>query len=189
MRAQNYRVMSTPGDIIGFWFAAAARPRWFVRSDEFDQTVRERFGELHARAAAGGLDEWASTPHGALALILLLDQVPRHMFRRLPEAFATDAKAREVSRAAIEAGHDQDLTQEERLFMYLPLEHSEELADQDRCVELMRKLDQEPSWLDYAVRHRDIIARFGRFPHRNAVLGRDSTDEECEFLAQPGSSF
>lgn len=189
MTAQNFGAMNDPDDILEFWFAAAARPRWFVRSDEFDRTVRERFSELHARAAAGGLDAWTATPRGALALILLLDQVPRHMFRRSPEAFATDAKARAVAHAAIAAGHDHDLTQEERLFMYLPLEHSEDIDDQERCVALMRQLDQEPSWLDYAVRHRDCIARFGRFPHRNAVLGRDSTDEECEYLTQPGSSF
>lgn len=189
MKGHNFGAMSTPEHVLEWWFSASSRPRWFVRCDAFDQTVREQFGELHARAAAGGLDDWAATPRGALALILLLDQVPRHMFRRSPEAFATDAKAREVARAAIDAGLDHDLTQEERLFLYLPLEHSEELADQERCVELMRHLDQDPSWLDYAVRHRDVIARFGRFPHRNAVLGRDSTDEECEFLTQPGSSF
>ncbi|MCY1012744.1 DUF924 domain-containing protein [Nannocystis pusilla] len=124
-----------------------------------------------------------------MALVILLDQFPRNMFRGTPEAFASDAKAREVANAALDAGHEHALTQEERLFLYLPLEHSEELADQERCVELMRALDETPMWLDYAVRHRDVIARFGRFPHRNAVLGRESTAEECEFLMQPGSSF
>jgi uncharacterized protein (DUF924 family) len=121
--------------------------------------------------------------------VILLDQFPRNMFRGTAEAFASDAKAREIANLALESGHDHDLAQEERLFLYLPLEHSEELADQERCVELMRALDETPLWHDYAVRHRDIIARFGRFPHRNAVLGRDSTAEECEFLMQPGSSF
>lgn len=181
--------MATPEKVLGFWFSPQARPRWFVRSDAFDQSIREQFSELHARAAAGGLDLWAGSPHGALALILLLDQVPRHVFRGTPGAFATDAKAREIARAAIDGGFDRDLTQEERLFMYLPLEHSESLADQERCVELMRQLDENPEWLDYAVRHRDIVARFGRFPHRNAILERDNTEEEREFLMQPGSSF
>ncbi len=181
--------MATPEKVLAFWFSPQARPRWFVRSEAFDQALREQFGELYARAASGGLDAWATTPHGALALILLLDQVPRNVFRGTPAAFASDAKAREVARAAIDAGVDRDLTQEERLFMYLPLEHSESLADQDRCVELMRELDENHDWLVYAIKHRDIIARFGRFPHRNAVLGRDSTEEEREFLLQPGSSF
>ena len=181
--------MATPEKVLAFWFSPQARPRWFVRSEAFDQALREQFGELHARAASGGLDAWATTPHGALALTLLLDQVPRNIFRGTPGAFASDAKAREVARAALAAGFDHDLTQEERLFMYLPLEHSEGLADQDRCVELMRELDENHEWLVYAIKHRDIIARFGRFPHRNAVLGRDSTEEEREFLSQPGSSF
>lgn len=181
--------MSTPEYVLEFWFSAGARPRWFVRSDEFDREIRERLGELHARAAAGGLDGWATTRQGALALVLLLDQVPRNVFRGTAGAFASDAKARAVACAAIDAGLDRDMSQEERLFLYLPLEHSEDLADQERCVELMRELDEAPNWLDYAIRHRDIIARFGRFPHRNAVLGRVSTDEEREFLLQPGSSF
>ncbi len=181
--------MSSPERVLEFWFSPASRPRWFVRSEAFDREIRERLGELHARAAAGGLDGWATTPHGALALVVLLDQVPRNAYRGTPEMFASDAKAREIARAAIDAGHDRDLTQEERLFMYLPLEHSEDLADQERCVELVRELDEQPQWLGYAIRHRDIVARFGRFPHRNAVLGRESTAEEREFLQQPGSSF
>jgi uncharacterized protein (DUF924 family) len=181
--------MSTPDEVLDFWFSPRVRPKWFVRSDELDQEIRDNFSELHARAAAGALDAWAATPRGALALAILLDQFPRNMFRGIAEAFASDPQARAVARAAIDAGLDHDLSQEERLFLYLPLEHSEDLADQERCVELMRALDEEPTWLDYAVRHRDIIARFGRFPHRNAILGRVSTPEECEFLMQPGSSF
>jgi uncharacterized protein (DUF924 family) len=181
--------MSTPDAVLEFWFSPRIRPKWFVRSDELDREIRDTFGELHARAASGALDGWAASPRGALALVILLDQFPRNMFRGTPEAFATDAKAREVAHAALDAGHDHDLTQEERVFLYLPLEHSEDLADQERCVELMRALDDSPIWHDYAVRHRDVIARFGRFPHRNAILGRESTAEECEFLMQPGSSF
>lgn len=181
--------MSSPEVVREFWFSPQARPRWFVRSEEFDRAVHEALGELHASAARGALDGWAAGPHGCLALIILLDQVPRNMFRGTPCAFATDAKALQVCKAAIDAGHDRDLTQEERLFTYLPLEHSEDLADQERCVALMRTLDEQPLWLDYAIRHRDVVARFGRFPHRNGILGRDSTPEELEFLAQPGSSF
>lgn len=181
--------MSTPDAVLDFWFSPRVRPKWFVRCDELDREIRSTFGELHARAASGALDGWGAAPRGALALVILLDQFPRNMFRGTPEAFASDAKAREVANAALDAGHEHALTQEERLFLYLPLEHSEELADQERCVELMRALDETPMWLDYAVRHRDVIARFGRFPHRNAVLGRESTAEECEFLMQPGSSF
>ncbi|MDC0717328.1 DUF924 family protein [Nannocystis bainbridge] len=181
--------MSTPDAVLDFWFSPPVRPKWFVRSDDLDRDIRDQFGELHARAASGALDGWAASSRGALALVILLDQFPRNMFRGTPEAFATDAKARDVANAALSAGLEHDLTQEERLFLYLPLEHSEDLADQERCVELMRALDETPMWLDYAIRHRDIIARFGRFPHRNSVLGRESTGEECEFLIQPGSSF
>lgn len=181
--------MSSPDDVLEFWFSPRVRPKWFIRSDDLDREISETFGELHARAASGALDGWAATPRGALALVILLDQMPRNMFRGTSEAFATDPQARAVTRAALASEFDHDLSQEERLFLYLPLEHSEDLADQERCVELMRQLDDTPTWLDYAIQHRDIIARFGRFPHRNGVLGRDSTPEECEFLVLPGSSF
>lgn len=181
--------MSTPDAVLEFWFSPQNRPRWFVRSDEFDRAVCERFGELHARAAEGELADWAATPRGALALILLLDQVPRNIFRGTPAAFASDPLALATARAAVDAGHDRDLSQEERVFMYLPFEHSEDLRDQERCLELMGGLSDEPSWREYAEAHRKIIARFGRFPHRNAVLGRESTPEEVAFLTEPNSSF
>ena len=174
--------------VIAFWFAPGLAERWFVAAPAFDAEIRERFQPLVERAAAGGLAEWLSSPRGALALCLLLDQFPRNIWRGSPLAYACDAKAREVSRAVIAAGLDRQLPAQQRPFLYLPFEHSEDLADQERCVALMRDLDDE-ELLDYAQRHRDIVARFGRFPHRNGVRGRESTAEEVEFLQQPGSSF
>jgi uncharacterized protein (DUF924 family) len=143
-------------------------------------------------AANGGLDRLADFPDGALTLAILLDQFPRNLFRGRPEAFAQDAKARATAQAAIARGFDQLLAPVERVFIYLPFEHSEALDDQHRSVALFESLPAVP-WraeqIDYAARHRDIIARFGRFPHRNAALGRVSAAEEAAFLQQPGSSF
>ena len=174
--------------VIAFWFAPGLDERWFVADPAFDAEIRERFQPLVERAAAGDCDDWIGSPRGALALCLLLDQFPRNIWRGSPLAYACDAKAREVSRAVIAAGLDRQLPAQQRPFLYLPFEHSEDLADQERCVALMHDLDDE-ELLDYARRHRDIVARFGRFPHRNVVLGRESTAEEVEFLQQPGSSF
>lgn len=176
----------SPDGVLEFWFSDAARPHWFVPSEAFDARVRDVLGPLHAQAAAGQLDHWVRDPRGALALVILLDQVPRNIHRGSADAFATDALALRHARDAVDLG--RELGEDERVFLYLPFEHSESLADQDRCVTLMAAL-RNPMWLDYAERHRQVIARFGRFPHRNATLGRDSTDEELEFLTQPGSSF
>jgi len=178
----------SPDGVLDFWFSDAARPHWFVRSEAFDARVRDVLGPLHSQAARGELEHWAADPRGALALILLLDQAPRNLHRGSADAFATDAAALRHTKAAVDLGHDRELGEEERVFLYMPFEHSESLADQDRCVALMSAM-QNPLWLDYADRHRRIIARFGRFPHRNAVVGRESTDEELAFLKQPGSSF
>jgi uncharacterized protein (DUF924 family) len=138
---------------------------------------------------AGELDAWAAGARGALALVILLDQVPRNLSRGDPRAFAGDAKALAVTKDALGRGLDRELSQAERMFLHLPLEHCEDLRDQELCVELMGRLDENPKWRDYALRHRDIIKRFGRFPHRNAALGRESTAEEEAFLQEPGSSF
>lgn len=178
----------SPDDVLDFWFSDAAKPSWFVRSEAFDARVRDVLGPLHAQAARGELDGWAADPRGALALVLLLDQAPRNLHRGSADAFASDALALKHARAAVDAGLDQQLDETGRVFLYMPFEHSESLADQDRCVALMSAL-AEPMWRDFAERHRVIIARFGRFPHRNAVVGRESTAEELEFLSQPGSSF
>lgn len=175
-------------EILAFWFAPATAGRWFVAEPQFDTEIRQRFAPLIEEAAAGGLAAWAETPRGALALCLLLDQFPRNVWRGTARAFDCDPMARRVAEAALAAGHDQALWPEERLFLYLPFEHSESRADQARCVALMSALGN-PEWLDYAHRHHAVIARFGRFPHRNASLGRASTPDEAAFLREPGSSF
>ena len=180
---------ANPDQVFGFWFAPGMEKRWFVKDEAFDAEARGGLGPLHEAAARDGLDSWQDSARGALALVILLDQVPRNLFRGSPRAFKTDAKALSVAKRAIDKGFDGQLRQVERMFLYLPLEHCEGLADQETCVRLFAELDENPEWHDYAVRHRDIVASFGRFPHRNAVLGRESTAEEEAFLKEPGSSF
>jgi len=180
--------LPAPAEVLEFWFAPATRPHWFAASPAFDAECIARLGALHERAIAGELDAWRSDAPGVLALVLLLDQYPRNAFRGSARAFASDPLALALTHSALGLGLDHQLDRDGRLFLYLPLEHSESLADQQRCCELMRALG-DPLLLDYAVRHLEIIARFGRFPHRNAALGRVSTPEELEFLTQPGSSF
>jgi uncharacterized protein (DUF924 family) len=187
--------------ILSFWFGDSPeessyeqrRKLWFRKRPELDAEIRQRFADVYEQAAAGELDRWQQAPLSCLALILLLDQFPRNMFRDTPQAFATDAKALEIAQQAVAQGFDQQLTPIQRIFVYLPFEHSENLAHQQRSVELMRQLSREAPELDdvfdYAVRHQEVIERFGRFPHRNSILGRQSTPEEVEFLKQPGSSF
>jgi uncharacterized protein (DUF924 family) len=176
-------------DVLAFWFAEGMDKRWFKADEAFDQEVRRALLPLHRQAAAGRLDRWQQSARGALALVVLLDQVPRNLFRGKARAFATDAEALAVTKSALEKGFDRELRQVERMFLYLPLEHCENLADQELCVKLTGALDENPEWCDYARRHRDIVARFGRFPHRNVVLGRATTPEESTFLKEPGSSF
>lgn len=182
-------------DLLRFWFGEpdergeiAFRREWFVADPAFDRAVGERFGDAMRRAIAGDLDAMASDVGGALALVLLLDQVPRNLCRGTAAAFAGDDRARAVANAAIAGGFDCDLPKAMRLFFYLPFEHSEDLADQERACQLIGELN-DPGLLDYAYRHREIIDRFGRFPHRNAALGRASSETEVAFLAEPGSSF
>lgn len=183
------------GRVLSFWFGPgwqaagpAPRPEWFKPNPDFDGEIARLFGDHVERAMAGGLSELAEGAHGSLALILLLDQFPRNLFRGTARAFAADGRALAVARRALERGFDETLPPVMRLFLYLPFEHSEDLADQERSVALIKALDNA-EWLDYAVRHRDIIARFGRFPHRNAALGRPTTAEEAAFLKTPNSSF
>ncbi len=178
----------TADEVLEFWFAESTRPSWFARSEAFDALVRAKLGPLHERAVLGELDAWAADPRGALALVLLLDQAPRNLHRGSARSFASDAAALRLARAVVDAGLDKGLSEVEKAFLYLPFEHSESLADQDRCLALTAGLG-DPLWHNFAVKHREIIARFGRFPHRNAVLGRESTAEELEFLKQPGSGF
>jgi uncharacterized protein (DUF924 family) len=174
----------TPAEIISFWRDAGPE-RWFKRDAAFDGQIRERFAGLYMAAARRELDGWAETADGALALLLLLDQFPRNMYRGSALAFATDPLARRVAQAAITAGHDQATDPGLRNFFYLPFEHSEAIADQERAVELT---GFDPDARKWAIIHRDIIARFGRFPHRNAVLGRDTAPDEAEFLEHGGFS-
>ena len=180
-------------EVLGFWFAREGRDkRWFQKDDRFDAEVRRRFFALHADAAAGRLEAWKDSARECLALILVLDQFPRNMFRGSAQAFSTDAMALAAARWAVERGYDRGLAAVERLFLYLPFEHSESLTAQDEACRLMQELDAFTETDDayaYALRHRDVIRRFGRFPHRNAALGRPSTPEELEFLATPGSGF
>jgi uncharacterized protein (DUF924 family) len=173
-------------EVLSFWFEEHPKD-WFVKNPALDAEIRERFLALHEAAAAGQLAHWADGPRACLALAIVLDQFPRNMFRGEARAFATDAQARAAARVILERGWNKAMTQPEQLFAYLPFEHSESLADQVLCCELMKDFDAEQ--LRYAIRHREIIERFGRFPHRNAVLGRESTAAEREFLRQPGSGF
>lgn len=172
-----------PSAVVDFWRDAGAQA-WFRKNDAFDQEFRARFLDAHMAAAARALDRWADTAEGSLALLILLDQFPRNAFRGTAHMFATDPLALRFARQALTQGHDKATTTELRAFFYLPLEHSESLADQEHCVELCRPLGGQTH--DYAIIHRDIIARFGRFPHRNAVLGRDTTPEEHAFLDSGG---
>ena len=180
---------AAPDQVVDFWFAQGQEDKWFEKDPAFDAEVRRRLAALHEAAAAGGLAQWQVSARGALALCLLLDQVPRNLFRDDPRAYASDEAARAVVRRAIEQGLDQALTKVQRHFFYLPFEHSESLADQDLSVALIARIGGPPDWLEYARQHREIVARFGRFPHRNAVLGRPSTPEEIAFLKEPGASF
>jgi uncharacterized protein (DUF924 family) len=168
------------GDVLAFW-RAAGPAKWFRKDDAFDAEIRAHFRAGIEAAAAGRLADWETTPEGALALVILLDQFPRNIFRNSARAFAADPLARAVAYRAIAQGFDQRVAKGERLFFYLPFEHSEDLADQERCLALMGALD-DADLLKWAELHADIIRRFGRFPHRNSALGRTTTAAEQTFL-------
>lgn len=176
----------SPRIVLDFWFGQD-RKAWFGKNPAFDEEIRQRFAALYDLGATGLLADWRRTPADCLALVILLDQFPRNMFRGSARAFASDAMALDAAKHALSMRFDRDLSVDERTFLYLPFEHSESLADQEQACQLMRPLGEE--LLSYALRHKTIIERFGRFPHRNAVLGRRSTPAEEEFLKQPGSSF
>ena len=199
--------METPETVRAFWFgehaddAEAARSQaglWWAKSEQTDEAIRSRFGELVVAAGQGRLCSWLASPGGRLALILLTDQFTRNIYRGKPEAFAFDAAARRWCLEGLRAGADRGLRPVERVFFYLPLEHSEERDHQEQSVQLFTALAEQvrPEWqevfggfLDFARQHLEIIARFGRFPHRTEILGRVSTDDELAFLEKPGSSF
>jgi uncharacterized protein (DUF924 family) len=174
--------------IVSFWFEELTPKNWYRRDEALDAKIRERFGETYEALKAAVPDDWLRGPEGYLAAILVLDQFPRNMFRGSPEAFATDESALALAKKAIAKDYDQWLPKPKRAFVYLPFQHSEDTEDQARSVQLFTALGN-PVNLDFALRHQVIVDRFGRFPHRNAVLGRQSTQGEEAFLKEPGSSF
>lgn len=200
-------MIATPEAILDYWFGAPGTAReiaerqsklWFGQLPEKDREVSQRFTPTFNAAITGLLDDWAVTPRRRLALVIVLDQFPHHIHRDTPDAFAQDAKALALSLAALAAGEDKSLTLIERVFLYLPLEHAESIAMQDLSVAQYQQLvDKAPeferalfaNFLDYAHKHREVVLRFGRFPHRNDILGRPSSAQEIAFLKQPGSRF
>jgi uncharacterized protein (DUF924 family) len=190
-------VKSLAPQVLQFWFGEGAdygsvHKRWFEKDPAFDALVAQRYRKLHQEMREGGHRDWLDQARDCLARILVLDQFPRHIYRGSAAAFATDALALEAAKHMVAKGWDRDLLPVERMFAYLPFQHSESLSDQERALELYRPLKDFPETADterYALAHHQIVRRFGRFPHRNSALGRASTPEEIEFLKQPGSSF
>ncbi len=191
--------MSQIDRVLEFWFGEDFRQtvpkpqkKWFVKDTVFDQAVREWFFGTYEQAIAGRLDHWLETAEGSLALTIVLDQFPRNMFRDTAQAFASDGQALMVANQALERDFDRDLPPVMRVFFYLPLEHSENRANQIRCVQLLQSFADDPelqSYYEFALKHQAVIEQFGRFPHRNDILGRASTPAEIAFLQQPGSKF
>lgn len=175
-------------DILDFWFDEISPALWWKKDAAFDALIAARFGAVHRRACQCELYVWRATPEGRLAEIIVLDQFSRNIHRDTPGAFAADPMALALAQEAVAAGADRSLTPGQRVFLYMPYMHSESIAIHDIAVELFRA-NGIPENLDFEIRHRDIIARFDRYPHRNAILGRQSTGEEIAFLRQPGSSF
>jgi len=186
-------------EVLDFWFGRSHSPefgkvqnKWFKKDADFDAEIVTNFLPQYELAVSGQLDSWQDSPENCLALIILVDQFPRNMFRGTPQAFATDNKALATAEYAVKHNFDRELLTVQKWFMYLPFEHSENLENQQKSVELFRELYGEPdsdSVIDFAVRHFKVIERFERFPHRNQILGRETTPEEAEFLKQPGSRF
>ncbi|MDO5289635.1 MAG: DUF924 family protein [Pseudomonadota bacterium] len=199
--------LATPADVLAFWLGAyplsleamqRVQGQWFRKDEAFDARLREHFAPTLAAALRGELDAWVTQPEGRLALLIVLDQFTRNAFRGQPGSFAGDARALALAQEGLALGHDQHVPPMARIFCYLPLEHAEDLACQARSVALFAALAADPqaqpraffeATLDYARRHEEVIRRFGRFPHRNAILRRDSSAEERAYLAQPGSGF
>ena len=183
--------MATVEDILHFWFEESTPKEWFTKSDEFDAQIKTRFGADYDIAAAGGFSDWRESASGCIALCILLDQFPRNMFRDDPKSFATDPLSREIAHHVLKRNFDAEdgMTDNHRCFLYLPFEHSEALDDQRLSLQLFQERTEDERYIDYATRHLDVIERFGRFPHRNKVLGRESTAEEIEFLKQNATGF
>lgn len=185
---QNMPDKFPAADILHFWLRLTPAAKWFGKDQALDQEIRERFADVTARALAGGYDCGTMDDSEKLALIIVLDQFTRNIYRDLPQSYAGDAEALELAKGLLQKGADKTFAEDEKLFLYLPFEHSENLQDQELAVNLYEALGDD-TYIDYVRQHRDIIRRFGRFPHRNSILGRASTAEELEFLEQPDSSF
>jgi uncharacterized protein (DUF924 family) len=192
------RVPPTPADVLDFWFDDASKAMWFDRSDAFDAAVRERFGDTLTHALRGDLDSWAASPEGWLALLIVRDQFSRNLYRDDARAWAGDPDTQVIALDGIARGDDQRLSPLQRVFAYMPLEHAESMVLQTHCVHLFERLiaglpEEErssfQSYLQFARRHHDVVAQFGRFPHRNAILGRADTPAEQAYLATPGAGF
>lgn len=177
-----------PNDVLDFWFGEIQPKDWWIKSDAFDRTIQSRFGDYHAAAALGELYQWRNTAKGYLAEIIILDQFSRNIFRNTAQAFAYDAQALTLAQLAVQHEHDRELSLSERQFLYMPYMHSESKLIHQQAVPLFKSLGADKGY-DFELKHKEIIDRFGRYPHRNEVLGRQSTEEEIEFLKQPGSSF
>jgi uncharacterized protein (DUF924 family) len=177
-----------PQEILEFWFTELLPTQWFRPDPAVDTAIKLRFGPVCSDLARGVPDNWTSTAHGALASVLVLDQFPRNIHRGTPQAFATDTMALAIAGKAIQKGFDLELAKSERQFLYMPYQHAEDQVAQDKSITLYTALG-DPDVLAFALRHADIIRRFGRFPHRNAILGRISSEAERLFLNEPGSSF
>lgn len=180
--------ISTPEEVYAFWFEECSRENWFEASLELDERIRTRFHATHLALAGDVVGPWRASPANRLAAVIVLDQFARNIYRGTALSFATDGLALQEAKDALAVGADLAVSEECRVFFYLPFEHSEDLAEQERAVELFSALG-DAEYLDYATRHRDVIVTFGRFPHRNAVLGRASTASELEYLARPDAGF
>ena len=175
-----------PQTLLDFWFAPPQEKRWFNATRQFDEQILEQFEAVWREAKAGQLSDWEQSAEGVLALVILLDQIPLNMYRGLPESFSTEAMSREVAGRAIGRGFDRSLADQGKAFLYMPFMHSEDMVDQHRSVELFEAAGLQEN-LKFARHHREIVRRFGRFPHRNAILGRTSTPEEIDWLASDGA--
>lgn len=175
-------------DVLNFWFEGNGHEQWYAKDEVFDRQIHKRFGELHVRAVQGELFEWRESPEGRLAEIILLDQFSRNLYRDTPRAFACDGMALILAQEAVRAGADRQLEAQQRAFVYMPYMHSESRFVHEKALKIYRDFG-DANCLDYELRHKRIVDRFGRYPHRNALLGRRSTPEELAFLQEPNSSF
>jgi uncharacterized protein (DUF924 family) len=180
----------TKQEVLKFWFEETQPQQWFQKDESFDREITERFSVTYDMAKKDLCADWTKDADGSLALCLVLDQFPRNMFRDSPKAFETDKKALLISKEALHRGYDMLLPTVKRKFLYMPFMHSENIDEQNRCVSLFGQMqEEEPLSYDYAMRHKEVIEEYGRFPHRNVIIGRESTKEEIEYLKSPGAGF